>query len=97
MREFYAAYVATILQALLKGKKPFEQPRLQDVLVRGWRVDISEKVIHCVQFGSMYRAPSSTAEFDRRLNQLRTIMIAKNTVQQTEVLDGLPAISLSVV
>lgn len=48
VRGFYAAYVTTMFQDLPKGKKPFNQPRLQDVSLRGRRVDISEEMIDYV-------------------------------------------------
>lgn len=35
VHEFYAAYAATILLDLPKGKKTLEYPRLREVLVRG--------------------------------------------------------------
>lgn len=66
VQEFNAAYAATILQELLKGKKTLNQPKLREVLVRGRRIDISEKMIHRMSFGPTYRAPETTVEFDQR-------------------------------
>lgn len=48
VREFYTTYAMTILQDLPKRKKPLDQPRLQEVLVRGWQVNILEKMIRRV-------------------------------------------------
>lgn len=84
VQEFYATYVAIILHGLPKG--PLEQPRLREVLVKGWWVDISEEMIHHVLFGPTYGAPRSRAEFDHILRQIRTTTISKAIVQRTQQL-----------
>ena len=68
VREFYASYMQTLPSVLDKRSKPVKQDLLTEVLVRGYRVDISSTSICRFMYGrstDAVRVPL-TPEFDYR-------------------------------
>lgn len=55
VREFYASYVATIMDSTPKGKRYLLQPCITETMVRGVPVDIFNATIHRFLFGPEYR------------------------------------------
>jgi hypothetical protein len=86
VREFYAAYAATIQRDLPRRERAIERPRLQEVWVREHRVDISITAIRRVLFGPSYIAPAQPAEYAHRIFSMQQAVTLRDGASRTSLL-----------
>ncbi|KAM3217714.1 putative protein isoform X1 [Capsicum annuum] len=86
VREFFASYAASLSSSTPKGQLVKNQPPMDRVQVRGRLVDISERTIQRLLFGTEFKAPTSTAEYNHRVSIVKDRVKMADPVQRSSLL-----------
>uniref|UniRef100_M1DA83 Integrase core domain containing protein n=1 Tax=Solanum tuberosum TaxID=4113 RepID=M1DA83_SOLTU len=88
-REFYASYVATIRNYIVKWSKSVSQPPLKSTLVRDFTVYIFEVTIRSFLYRPHHTLPNNTAEYDYQMGIIQSGAFQRDAEQRETLLTWL--------